>query len=191
MIMVLFLFFQTRVEMHNFLTCMYKEDDARTTLLSAIQVLCHAKTGIDFISRTPVHSPIPQLHESQNSSRSPSSYSFSFCRFARILEDRTGLGFSPSYQGDIEAHESVSRSYLSHESFMVPFDDFNMFRSCRCLLLRSVDISKGVAGVVHQVHNQNHYKICIPQGALLETTCCKSKSTTTREQEMNERKEKE
>ncbi|KAI4329693.1 hypothetical protein MLD38_028048 [Melastoma candidum] len=45
---------EARVEMHNFLTCMYKEEDARTALLSAIQVLCHARSRIDFISRTPV-----------------------------------------------------------------------------------------------------------------------------------------
>ncbi|XP_031404619.1 respiratory burst oxidase homolog protein A-like isoform X2 [Punica granatum] len=45
---------QWAVEMHNFLTCMYKEDDARAALLSAIQVLYHAKRGTDIISKTPV-----------------------------------------------------------------------------------------------------------------------------------------
>lgn len=48
-------FDQLVVEMHNFLTCMYKEEDARSTLLSAIQVLYHAKYGIDIVSQTPVH----------------------------------------------------------------------------------------------------------------------------------------
>lgn len=43
------------MEMHNFLTSMYKEEDARSVLLSTIQALSHAKSGIDFISQTPVH----------------------------------------------------------------------------------------------------------------------------------------
>ncbi|XP_056175295.1 respiratory burst oxidase homolog protein A-like [Syzygium oleosum] len=43
------------MEMHNFLTSMYKEEDARSVLLSAIQALSHAKSGVDFISQTPVH----------------------------------------------------------------------------------------------------------------------------------------
>ncbi|KAF8037407.1 hypothetical protein BT93_B0340 [Corymbia citriodora subsp. variegata] len=46
---------ESTMEMHNFLTSMYKEEDARSVLLSAIQALSHAKSGIDFISQTPVH----------------------------------------------------------------------------------------------------------------------------------------
>ncbi|CAL9031437.1 unnamed protein product [Prunus brigantina] len=45
---------QSVVEMHNFLTCVYQEGDARSVLISAIQALHHAKNGIDFVSRTPV-----------------------------------------------------------------------------------------------------------------------------------------
>ncbi|XP_050376898.1 respiratory burst oxidase homolog protein A-like [Argentina anserina] len=45
---------QSVVEMHNFLTCVYQDGDARSVLISAIQELHYAKTGIDFVSRTPV-----------------------------------------------------------------------------------------------------------------------------------------
>ncbi|XP_062030403.1 respiratory burst oxidase homolog protein A-like isoform X1 [Rosa rugosa] len=45
---------QSVVEMHNFLTSVYQEGDARSVLISAIQALHYAKNGIDFVSRTPV-----------------------------------------------------------------------------------------------------------------------------------------
>lgn len=45
---------QSVVEMHNFLTSVYQEGDARSILISAIQALQHARNGIDFVSRTPV-----------------------------------------------------------------------------------------------------------------------------------------
>ncbi|CAN6585062.1 unnamed protein product [Malus baccata var. baccata] len=45
---------QSLVEMHNFLTCVYPEGDARSVLISTIQALHHAKNGTDFLSRTPV-----------------------------------------------------------------------------------------------------------------------------------------
>ncbi|XP_024027378.1 respiratory burst oxidase homolog protein A [Morus notabilis] len=45
---------QSVVEVHNFLTSIYQEGDARSTFISAIQALYHAKHGIDIISRTPV-----------------------------------------------------------------------------------------------------------------------------------------
>ncbi|KAK9926111.1 hypothetical protein M0R45_023359 [Rubus argutus] len=44
---------QSVVEMHNFLTSVYQEGDARSILISAIQALHHARNGIDFVSRTP------------------------------------------------------------------------------------------------------------------------------------------
>ncbi|XP_043705777.1 respiratory burst oxidase homolog protein A-like [Telopea speciosissima] len=45
---------QAVVEMHNFLTSVYEDGDARSALISAIQALYHAKTGIDIVSGTPV-----------------------------------------------------------------------------------------------------------------------------------------
>ncbi|KAM6593858.1 hypothetical protein CsatA_001561 [Cannabis sativa] len=45
---------QSVVEVHNFLTSIYQEGDVRSTLISAIQALHHAKHGIDIVSRTPV-----------------------------------------------------------------------------------------------------------------------------------------
>ncbi|PIA63199.1 hypothetical protein AQUCO_00200899v1 [Aquilegia coerulea] len=45
---------QPVVEMHNFLTSVYQDGDARSALLTAIQALKCTKNGIDIISRTPV-----------------------------------------------------------------------------------------------------------------------------------------
>ncbi|KAJ4974175.1 hypothetical protein NE237_007349 [Protea cynaroides] len=45
---------QDVVEIHNFLTSVYEDGDARSALISAIQALYHAKKGIDIVSKTPV-----------------------------------------------------------------------------------------------------------------------------------------
>ncbi|XP_042496766.1 respiratory burst oxidase homolog protein A-like [Macadamia integrifolia] len=45
---------QAVIEMHNFLTSVYEDGDARSALISAIQALYHTKNGIDIVSRTPV-----------------------------------------------------------------------------------------------------------------------------------------
>lgn len=40
--------------MHNYLTSVYEEGDARTTLLTMVQALNHAKNGFDIVSGTRV-----------------------------------------------------------------------------------------------------------------------------------------
>lgn len=42
------------IEMHNYLTSVYEEGDARSTLLTLVQALTHAKYGVDFLSGTRV-----------------------------------------------------------------------------------------------------------------------------------------
>lgn len=42
------------IEMHNYLTSVYEERDARTTLLAMVQALNHAKNGVDIVSGTRV-----------------------------------------------------------------------------------------------------------------------------------------
>ncbi|KAF5933932.1 hypothetical protein HYC85_030103 [Camellia sinensis] len=42
---------QDVIEMHNFLTSVHEAGDARSTLISAIQAMHHAKNGIDIVSR--------------------------------------------------------------------------------------------------------------------------------------------
>jgi respiratory burst oxidase len=43
------------IELHNYLTSVYEERDARTTLLSMVQALNHAKHGVDIVSGTRVN----------------------------------------------------------------------------------------------------------------------------------------
>ncbi|MCL7044221.1 hypothetical protein MKW94_030969 [Papaver nudicaule] len=43
------------IEMHNYLTSVYQDGDARSALISIIQSLHHLKNGIDVLSHTPVH----------------------------------------------------------------------------------------------------------------------------------------
>ncbi|KAJ4713194.1 Respiratory burst oxidase [Melia azedarach] len=45
---------QSVIEMHNFLTSVYEEGDVRSALISVIQALHFARTGIDIVSKTPV-----------------------------------------------------------------------------------------------------------------------------------------
>ncbi|KAL9224638.1 hypothetical protein vseg_000656 [Gypsophila vaccaria] len=42
------------IEMHNYLTSVYEEGDARSTLLTLVQALTHAKYGVDILSGTRV-----------------------------------------------------------------------------------------------------------------------------------------
>jgi hypothetical protein len=48
-------FNQGVIELHNYLTSVYEERDARTTLLSMVQALNHAKHGVDIVSGTRVN----------------------------------------------------------------------------------------------------------------------------------------
>lgn len=48
-------FKQGVIELHNYLTSVYEERDARTTLLSMVQALNHAKHGVDIVSGTRVN----------------------------------------------------------------------------------------------------------------------------------------
>lgn len=40
--------------MHNYLTSVYEEGDARSALIMMVQALHHAKNGVDFVSGTRV-----------------------------------------------------------------------------------------------------------------------------------------
>lgn len=47
--------------MHNYLTSVYEEGDARSTLITMVQALNHAKHGVDILSGTRVRS-LPMLY---------------------------------------------------------------------------------------------------------------------------------
>ncbi|XP_024528096.1 respiratory burst oxidase homolog protein A [Selaginella moellendorffii] len=42
------------IEMHNYLTCVHEEGDARSALITLVQALHHAKSGVDIVSGTRV-----------------------------------------------------------------------------------------------------------------------------------------
>lgn len=42
------------IEMHNYLTSVYEEGDARSALITMVQALNHAKNGVDIVSGTSV-----------------------------------------------------------------------------------------------------------------------------------------
>lgn len=45
---------QGQIELHNYLTSVYEEGDARSTLITMVQALNHAKHGFDILSGTRV-----------------------------------------------------------------------------------------------------------------------------------------
>lgn len=49
---------QGQIEMHNYLTSVYEEGDARSTLITMVQALNHAKHGVDILSGTRVSYPV-------------------------------------------------------------------------------------------------------------------------------------
>ena len=50
----IFLVRQGQIELHNYLTSVYDEGDARSTLIKMVQALNHAKHGVDILSGTRV-----------------------------------------------------------------------------------------------------------------------------------------
>jgi respiratory burst oxidase len=48
---------QAVIEMHNYLTSVYEEGDARSALVTMLQALNQAKHGMDFVSGTRVSTP--------------------------------------------------------------------------------------------------------------------------------------
>lgn len=46
--------FQSIIEMHNYLTSVYEEGDARSALIAMVQKLQHAKNGLDVVSQSRV-----------------------------------------------------------------------------------------------------------------------------------------
>jgi respiratory burst oxidase len=56
------------IEMHNYLTSVYEEGDARSNLVMMLQALHHAKNGVDLVSGTRVYAEafsFWQLHSVQ------------------------------------------------------------------------------------------------------------------------------
>lgn len=47
------------IEMHNYLTSVYEEGDARSALITMVQALNHAKNGVDVVSGTRVQTLHP------------------------------------------------------------------------------------------------------------------------------------
>jgi len=45
---------QNVIEMHNYLTSVYEEGDARSALIAMVQQLQHAKNGVDVVSESRV-----------------------------------------------------------------------------------------------------------------------------------------
>jgi len=46
------------IEMHNYLTSVYEEGDARSALIAMIQKLQHAKNGVDVVSESRVNTKL-------------------------------------------------------------------------------------------------------------------------------------
>lgn len=48
------LLMQKIIDMHNYLTCVYEEGDARSALIAMVQKLQHARNGVDIFSESQV-----------------------------------------------------------------------------------------------------------------------------------------
>ncbi|KAJ0981079.1 hypothetical protein J5N97_009334 [Dioscorea zingiberensis] len=88
------------IEMHNYLTSVYEEGDARTTLLAMVQAINHAKHGVDIVSGTRVrtHFARPNWNEV----------------FAKISSKHPGATVGVFYCGTPVLAKELKR--LSHES---------------------------------------------------------------------------
>lgn len=85
---------QGQIELHNYLTSVYEEGDARSTLITMIQALNHAKHGVDILSGTRVRSSIPEDVNIKNKFYCLSSSNYTtkydhFLFFILLLQVRT------------------------------------------------------------------------------------------------------
>ena len=69
--------------MHNYLTSVYEEGDARSALIAMVQSLQHAKNGVDIVSGSRVFSPSSCFVLSAN------DFAYCFPYLAPLLQIRT------------------------------------------------------------------------------------------------------
>ncbi|GAA0170738.1 oxidase [Lithospermum erythrorhizon] len=66
-----------QIEMHNYLTSVYEEGDARSTLITMVQALNHAKHGVDILSGTRVRTHFARPNWKEVFHKIASRYSYS------------------------------------------------------------------------------------------------------------------
>ncbi|KQJ98544.1 respiratory burst oxidase homolog protein E [Brachypodium distachyon] len=103
------------IELHNYLTSVYEERDARTTLLSMVQALNHAKHGVDIVSGTRVrtHFARPNWKEefTRIASKHPSStVGVFYCGKPTLAKELKKLSLDMS-------HRTTTRFHFHKEYF--------------------------------------------------------------------------
>ncbi|KAK1607607.1 hypothetical protein QYE76_031280 [Lolium multiflorum] len=103
------------IELHNYLTSVYEERDARTTLLSMVQALNHAKHGVDIVSGTRVrtHFARPNWKEefTRIASKHPSStVGVFYCGKPTLAKELKKLSLDMS-------HKTTTRFHFHKEYF--------------------------------------------------------------------------
>lgn len=74
--------------MHNYLTSVYEEGDARSALIAMVQSLQHAKSGVDIVSGSKVtQAPHIRIMPTQSL---VSNLQVMLDRYAHTLQDQTG-----------------------------------------------------------------------------------------------------
>ncbi|XP_040382481.1 respiratory burst oxidase homolog protein E [Oryza brachyantha] len=103
------------IELHNYLTSVYEERDARSTLLSMVQALNHAKHGVDIVSGTRVrtHFARPNWKEvfARISSKHPNStVGVFYCGKPTLAKELKELSLDMS-------HKTTTRFHFHKEYF--------------------------------------------------------------------------
>ncbi|XP_023758051.1 respiratory burst oxidase homolog protein E [Lactuca sativa] len=92
-----------QIEMHNYLTSVYEEGDARSTLITMVQALTHAKHGVDILSGTRVrtHFARPNWREvfSKVASKHPNStVGVFYCGMPVLAKELKKLSYEMSHK---------------------------------------------------------------------------------------------
>ncbi|KAK9075933.1 hypothetical protein SSX86_004263 [Deinandra increscens subsp. villosa] len=92
-----------QIEMHNYLTSVYEEGDARSTLITMVQALSHAKHGVDILSGTRVrtHFARPNWGEVFNkvASKHPdSTVGVFYCGMPVLAKELKKLSYAMSHK---------------------------------------------------------------------------------------------
>ncbi|KAD3068417.1 hypothetical protein R6Q59_017576 [Mikania micrantha] len=92
-----------QIEMHNYLTSVYEEGDARSTLITMVQALTHAKHGVDILSGTRVrtHFARPNWREvfSKVASKNPNTtIGVFYCGMPVLAKELKKLSYEMSHK---------------------------------------------------------------------------------------------
>ncbi|WOL14677.1 hypothetical protein Cni_G23458 [Canna indica] len=115
------------IEMHNYLTSVYEEGDARSALITMIQALNHAKNGVDIVSGTRVRTHFARPNWKKVFSRISSKHPYAkigvfYCGAPVLAQELNKLCYDFNQKGNTkfdEFLEEANPAMAEHEDTLI------------------------------------------------------------------------